>query len=124
MLPSDLVALLRNPDSQNFAVIDCLQDWGIEVASVWVVKGQSINIRNWDERGENEEWDVAAYLDEAAAKVVAEELNTFLIASGVFIGCPALGPGARRVRNPRDPNSTIGIYGSRHYVLEVPLRAE
>ena len=118
-LSADVVALLRNPETPDYAIRDALLDTGVDVANVYVVVGVS------GEYSDRTTWTVAAFLAEPPATALRDELNEWCRANGVGIGGPWMPFRDRPKDCPLDPGWAAGCAAgdTAYHVEAIPLRA-
>lgn len=119
MLTALIRAMTGDQDTPNEVLIDAMKDEGVEVATVYVVRGTcGVHM-------DTQTWDVAAFLDEEAAGSLCTRLNIWCESRGahtsrLVFGQLAGGP----VFDPpeEDPGFRSDFGGTRYAVENIRLR--
>lgn len=120
MLPLDLLEMLNNPDTPNFAIKDALEERGINVAEVYIVVGQTGEYSRY--RG----WYIAAYLDNDTAIQCRDKLNTWCkennCADNQYGNWHYLSEVERHKICPLDPSFNSDYNGTLYTVISIELK--
>lgn len=119
---ADLLAMLNNSETPNYALHDKLQEEGLELTEVYVVTGQTGEFSDWHT------WHVAAFLFEEQAQELCDKLENWCRDNKCHCSTPRREITAARVAEeipekcPFDPNFLYYSDGVGYTVETIPLK--